>query len=109
IALPLGAAAVAALLTGIGLFIKKTGGGDVSRQFALVLSFVLVLFAAMQASRILIGMGHSIDMPRVVAIVQGLGLIAIGNILPKTGQNTSSRINKPYDARHQYRVLKLMG
>jgi hypothetical protein len=25
------------------------------------------------------------------------------------GQNTSSRINKPYDARHQYRVLKLMG
>jgi uncharacterized membrane protein len=109
IALPLGAAAVAALLTGIGLFIKKTGGGDVSRQFALVLSFVLVLFAAMQASRILIGMGHSIDMPRVVAIVQGLGLIAIGNTLPKTGQNTSSRINKPYDARHQYRVLKLMG
>ena len=106
IVLPLGAAA---LLTGIGLFIKRTGRGDVSRQFTLVLSVVLVIFEATQASTILIGLGHSIDVPRVIAVVQGLGLIAIGNIVPKSGQNTSSRIKQPYDARHQYRVLKVMG
>lgn len=106
IVLPLGAAA---LLTGIGLFIKRTGRGDVSRQFTLVLSVVLVIFGATQASTILIGLGHSIDVPRVIAVVQGLGLIAIGNIVPKSGQNTSSRIKQPYDARHQYRVLKVMG
>jgi uncharacterized membrane protein len=106
IVLPLGAAA---LLTGIGLFIKWTGRGDVSRQFTLVLSVVLVIFGATQASTILIGLGHSIDVPRVIAVVQGLGLIAIGNIVPKSGQNTSSRIKQPYDARHQYRVLKVMG
>jgi len=109
IVLPLGAAATAALLTGIGLFIKRTGRGDVSRQFTLVLSVVLVIFEATQASTILIGLGHSIDVPRVIAVVQGLGLIAIGNIVPKSGQNTSSRIKQPYDARHQYRVLKVMG
>ena len=106
IVLPLGAAA---LLTGIGLFIKWTGRGDVSRQFTLVLSVVLVIFGATQASTILIGLGHSIDVPRVIAVVQGLSLIAIGNIVPKSGQNTSSRIKQPYDARHQYRVLKVMG
>ena len=106
IVLPLGAAA---LLTGIGLFIKRTGRGDVSRQFTLVLSVVVVIFGATQASTILIGLGHSIDVPRVIAVVQGLGLIAIGNIVPKSGQNTSSRIKQPYDARHQYRVLKVMG
>ena len=106
IVLPLGAAA---LLTGIGLFIKRTGRGDVSRQFTLVLSVVLVIFGATQASTILIGLGHSIDVPRVIAVVQGLSLITIGNIVPKSGQNTSSRIKQPYDARHQYRVLKVMG
>jgi uncharacterized membrane protein len=109
IVLPLGAAAVALLLTGIELFIKKTGLGDVSRQFIVVLSFVLVLFAAMQASTTLIGMGHSIDVPRIVALVQGLGLIAVSNILPKTGQSTSVRSEKPYDGRHQYRVQTVMG
>ena len=68
-----------------------------------------MIFEATQASTILIGLGHSIDVPRVIAVVQGLGLIAIGNIVPKSGQNTSSRIKQPYDARHQYRVLKVMG
>jgi uncharacterized membrane protein len=107
--LPLVAAAAAALLAGVQLIIWRTGRSDVSRQFTLVLSFVLVLFAAIQASTVLIGMGHSIDVPRVIAIVQGLGLIVIGNMLPKTGQHTASGVQKPYNARHQYRVLKTMG
>ena len=107
--LPLVAAAAAALLAGVQLIIWRTGRSDVSRQFTLVLSFVLVLFAAIQASTVLIGMGHSIDVPRVIAIVQGLGLIVIGNMLPKTGQHTASGVQKPYNGRHQYRVLKTMG
>jgi hypothetical protein len=34
-------------------------------------SVVLALFAAIQASAILIGLGHPIDVPRIVAILQG--------------------------------------
>ena len=108
IVMPLFAAASGALLAGIELIIEGTGRGDVSRQFTLALSVVLTLFAAMQASTILIGMGHSIDVPRVVAIVQGLGLVVIGNMLPKRGPNTVSGTTKN-EAQHRYRVQKVMG
>jgi len=105
IMLPLIAAASTALLAGIEVIIRRTGRGDVSRQFTLALSVMLTLFAAMQSSTVLIGMGHSIDVPRFVAIVQGLGLIVIGNMLPKTGPQTRTL----QDARHQYHVSKVMG
>jgi uncharacterized membrane protein len=107
--LPLAAAAVAGLLAGIELIIRRTGHGDVSRQFALVLSFVLTLVAAKQASTILIGMGHSIDVPRIVAIVQGLGLIVTGNMLPKTAPHALSGARPTSDGRDRYRVLRAMG
>jgi len=105
ILMPLAASASTALLAGIELIIERTGRGDVSRQFTLALSVMLTLFAAMQSSTVLIGMGHSIDVPRIVAIVQGLGLIVIGNMLPKTGPQTRTL----QDARHQYHVSKVMG
>jgi uncharacterized membrane protein len=107
--LPLAAAAVAGLLAGIELIIRRMGHGDVSRQFTLALSFVLTLFAAKQASTILIGIGHSIDVPRIVAIVQGLGLIVIGNMLPKSGPLTLSGARPTSDGRDRYRVNRTMG
>jgi uncharacterized membrane protein len=107
--LPLAAAAVAGLLAGIELIMRRTGRGDFSRQFALVLSFVLTLFAAKQASMVLIGMGHSIDVPRIVAIVQGLGLIVVGNMLPKSAPHTLSGARPMPDGRYQYRVHRAMG
>src|SRR5215831_6123282 len=106
IVLPLAAAVVAALLAGIEISFRRMQLGDVRRQFALVLSVCLALFAAKQASTVLIGLGHPIDVPRIVAILQGLGLIAIGNMLPKQGAGS---IGKRNEARHQYRVSKLMG
>jgi len=58
---------------------------------------------------ILIGMGHSIDVPRIVAIVQGLGLIVIGNMLPKSGPHTLPGARPMPDGRDRYRVLRVMG
>src|SRR5215467_3027597 len=55
------------------------------------------------------GLGHPIDVPRIVAILQGLGLIAIGNILPKQGSSSHAAIGKRNEARNQYRVSKLIG
>jgi uncharacterized membrane protein len=107
IVLPLFAAVAAALLAGIELIIERIGRADVGRQFALVLSVVLTLFAAVQASTVLIGMGYSIDVPRIVAIVQGLGLIVTGNMLPKSSSRSLSIPSN--DARHRYRVLKVTG
>jgi uncharacterized membrane protein len=109
ILLPLAAAVVAGLLAGIELIIRRTGRGDVSRQFAIALSTVLTLLAAKQASTVLIGMGHSIDVPRIVAIVQGLGLIVIGNMLPKSASHTLPGTRPMPDGRDRYRVLRVMG
>src|SRR5262245_52320482 len=109
IVLPLSAAVVAALLVGIEISIRRMQLGDVSRQFALVLSVCLALFAAKQASTVLIGLGHPIDVPQIVAILQGLGLIAIGNMLPKQGRGSHAAIGKRNEAWHQYRVSKLIG
>ena len=109
IVLPLAAAVVATLLVGIEISLRRMQLGDVSRQFALVLSVCLALFAAKQASTVLIGLGHSIDVPRIVAILQGLGLIAVGNMLPKQGTGSHAATRKRNEARHQYRVSKVMG
>jgi uncharacterized membrane protein len=109
IMLPLSAAVVAALLVGIEISFRRMKLSDVSRQFALVLSVVLALFAAKQASTVLIGLGHSIDVPRIVAISQGLGLIAVGNMLPKQGTGSHAAVRKRNEVRHQYRVSKVMG
>jgi uncharacterized membrane protein len=109
IMLPLAAAVVAALLVGIEISFRRMQLGDVRRQFALVLSVCLALFAAKQASTVLIGLGHPIDVPRIVAILQGLGLIAIGNMLPKQGAGSHTAIGRRNEGRRQYRVSKLMG
>ena len=109
IVLPLSGAVVAALLLGIEIGFRRMKRGDVSRQFALALSVILALFAAKQASTVLIGLGHPIDVPRIVAILQGLGLIAIGNMLPKQGAGSQTAIGRRNEGRRQYRVSKLMG
>lgn len=99
IQIPLVAALATALLAGAARIFGS------SRQLALSLSVVLALFVAIQAMTVLIGMGHSIDVPRMVTIVSALGLIAIGNMLPKSGPRTRS-LNDP---RHRYQVLKVTG
>jgi uncharacterized membrane protein len=109
IVLPFFAAITAAVLGSVELGVRRSGSGNVSRQLALVLSVVLAVFAVAQASTVLMGIGHSIDVPRVVAFVQGLGLIVIGNILPKTGPRTHTGVGKPDEDRNQFRVRKAMG
>jgi len=107
--LPLFAALAVALLAGVERVIERKATADVSRQFSLVLSVILALFAAIQAMMVLIGMGHSIDVPRIISIVSALGLIAIGNILPKSSPRTVSWPRSLNEPGRQYRLQKITG
>jgi hypothetical protein len=48
-----------------------------TRLLALSLSIALVVSSATQAMTVLVGMGHSIDVPRIVIIVSALGMIGV--------------------------------
>ena len=109
IVLPLGASAMVALLAGIGWLIERKGTADVSRLVALSLSVTLAVFVAIQAMTVLVGMGHSVDVPRVTTIVSSLGLIALGNMLPKSRARTHAWPKSLNDPRRRYHVVKVTG
>ena len=109
VVLPLGAAAMVALLAGIGWLIERKGNADVSRLLALSLSVTLAVFVAIQAMTVLVGMGHSVDVPRVTTIVSSLGLIALGNMLPKSRAKTHEWPESLNDPALRYRVVKVTG
>jgi hypothetical protein len=58
---------------------------------------------------VLLGMGHSIDGPRIVTIVSALGMIAVGIMLPISGPDPHARSKSLNNPRYRYRVEKFMG
>src|SRR5262249_2189738 len=69
----------------------------------------LAVFVATQAMTVLVGMGYSIDVPRIVTIVSALGMIAVGNMLPKSGPDAHSQSKSSNIPRYRYRVEKFVG
>jgi uncharacterized membrane protein len=72
IQVPLGATLTMALLVTVEQIIDRKVAPDNTRLLALSLSVALAVFAATQTMTVLLGMGHSIDVPRIVTSV-GLG------------------------------------
>lgn len=85
--------AVSFAVEGFGSNRQIAAGRHVSRTVVLGLT---ALFAAVQTTIILIGLGAEVPMPRVLALGLGLLSIVIGNVLPKSQPNGFAGIRLPW-------------
>ncbi len=63
------------------------------------IGIVAALAVCLEGAFIAIGLGMSVDMPRLIAFVFGLILIVIGNVLPKSQPNWVAGIRLPWTLR----------
>jgi uncharacterized membrane protein len=57
---------------------------------------VLAIFLAIQVGIVLIGIGHAVDMVRIVVGAIGVLLVVLGNVLPKSQPNWIAGIRLPW-------------
>ncbi len=63
------------------------------------ITFVMILALIILAATIALGLGHTVDMPRLVAVLVGAMLLVVGNYLPKTQPNWVAGIRLPWTLR----------
>ncbi len=63
------------------------------------ISFIAVLAILILGATIAIGLGHMVDMPRMLALAIGAMLLVVGNYLPKTQPNWVAGIRLPWTLR----------
>lgn len=62
---------------------------------ATALSSVIALALALSLATIAMGLGWDIDMPRMLALLIGLQLLSLGNVLPKSRPNRFAGVRLP--------------
>jgi len=110
LALPMAAVAMTIFFWAFGRWILRLDELHGGRQFALGLSSTLAIFLVIQLMIIRYGLGHPVEVPRVITFVAALFFIAIGNVLPKM-QPQAPRFSWPksLDASQHRRIQRLTG